>query len=223
MSTGAGSPSSTGHPLRSYLAALLALFVVAAAVALGSGWIRAERDGLEAARADAEFGAGKAADQIGDNLAVVRSSVGAVASNAGVGQVFTDPAACQLSFALSGNADDGHLDVMRTDGTVVCSSRPPVGDAARVPERAVADRGGSNAAVDSAGDGRPYRAAGDPDRRAHRRAGSGRRVRGSGRARCGGRRPLRRRAPARVRDADGRRWHPAHAVAGRRAAGSAVR
>jgi PAS domain S-box-containing protein len=105
----------------------MTLFVVAALFALWSGWVRAERDALSAARAEAVFGAGKAAEQIAEGLVVVRSSVDAVASNPGVSRVYTDPAACRLSFSLGG-ADDGHLDVLRPDGTIVCSSRSPTGD-----------------------------------------------------------------------------------------------
>ncbi|GAA3962414.1 hypothetical protein Aau02nite_55560 [Amorphoplanes auranticolor] len=116
-------------PLRSYLGALLALFVLAATVALGFGWESAERDSLAAARADAAFGAGKAAEQLGRRLASVRSSVDAVASSPGAAAVFTEPAACRLSFSLGG-PQDGHLDVLRRDGTVVCSSQPPGEDEA---------------------------------------------------------------------------------------------
>jgi PAS domain S-box-containing protein len=116
-------------PLRTYLAGLVALFVLAGVVSLGSGWAVAERNGLAAAGADARFGARQAADQIGDNLTVVRSSVEAVASNPGAGQVFADPASCRLAFNLGG-PDDGHLDLLRPDGTVACSSQPLTGDAA---------------------------------------------------------------------------------------------
>ncbi|MEV8509031.1 ATP-binding protein [Actinoplanes sp. NPDC051475] len=107
----------------------MALFVVAGVISLGSGWVLAERDGLSVAGKDARFGAGKAADAIGNNLAVIRSSVDAVASNPGAGKVFSDPASCQLSFNLGG-PDDGHLDVLGLDGTVACSSRGLTGDEA---------------------------------------------------------------------------------------------
>ncbi len=111
--------------LKAYLAGLTALFVVAAGAAIWSGWSWAERDGLSAARTDAAFAAGKAADQIGKSLVVVRSAVDGVASSPSVGQVFTDPAACRLAFSLGGE-NDGHMDVLSPDGTVACSSRMPV-------------------------------------------------------------------------------------------------
>jgi PAS domain S-box-containing protein len=119
------------RPLRSYLALLTTLFVVTALAALGAGWWGAHRDELAAARADAEFGARRAAAQIGESLTAMRSTVDAVATAPSVRQVYADPSACRLSFTL-GPGDAGHLDVLRTDGTVVCSSRPPAdpGDAA---------------------------------------------------------------------------------------------
>jgi PAS domain S-box-containing protein len=123
-------------PLRSYLGALLALFVLAATVALGFGWESAERDGLSAARDDAVFGAGKAAEQLGRNLAGVRSSVDAVATSPGAAAVFAEPGSCRLSFSLGG-PQDGHLDVLRSDGSLVCSSQP------RAEDEAVAYQGAS--------------------------------------------------------------------------------
>jgi two-component system cell cycle sensor histidine kinase/response regulator CckA len=112
-----------------YLVWLLVLFTVTAAIAGWSGWAQAERDALTAARQDAGFGARKAAEQIGYGLATVRSAVDAVASSPGAGQVFANPALCRLAFNLGGK-DDGHLDVLRPDGTVVCSSQPPAPDRA---------------------------------------------------------------------------------------------
>jgi PAS domain S-box-containing protein len=133
----AGSPGRRrGQPLRSYLVALVALFIAAAAAGLWSGWMQAERDALSAARADAVFGARGAAQQVGKEFALVRTTVDAVASNAGVRQVYVNPAACQLAFSVGG-AGDGHLDVLSPDGTVVCSSEPATGD------DATAYRGGS--------------------------------------------------------------------------------
>jgi PAS domain S-box-containing protein len=102
---------------------LLVLFTVTAGIAGWSGSAQADRDAIAAARRDAGFGADKAAGQIGHSLTVVRSTVDAMALNPGVTQLFADPATCRLAFNLGGD-DDGHLDVLRPDGTVVCSSQP---------------------------------------------------------------------------------------------------
>ncbi|MEV0565956.1 ATP-binding protein [Dactylosporangium sp. NPDC050588] len=100
------------------------LFVVTAGAGICAGWVQARHDAVSAARADASTAARLAARQIGEHLAVVRGTVESVASSAGVAQVFADPSACRLAFSLGG-ADDGHLDVLRPDGTIACSSRPP--------------------------------------------------------------------------------------------------
>jgi PAS domain S-box-containing protein len=113
-------------PLRSYLVGLLVLFGSTAATGIGAGWVQARRDAVSAAQADASVAAVLAARQLDEHFALVRGTVDSVASSPGVAQVFTDPDACRLTFSLGG-ADDGHLDVLRTDGTVACSSRPVPG------------------------------------------------------------------------------------------------
>jgi PAS domain S-box-containing protein len=104
-----------------YLVWLTVLFVAAAGAAIWSGWVQAERDALSAARADAAFAARRTAEQLNKSLGVVRATVTAVATNPGIGQVFVDPSSCRLAFTLGGEGD-GHIDVLRPDGTVACSS-----------------------------------------------------------------------------------------------------
>ncbi|MFI5908149.1 ATP-binding protein [Dactylosporangium sp. NPDC051541] len=108
-------------PLRSYLVGLLVLFVATAAAGIVVGWAEARRTAVSAARVDASTAAGLAARQLGENLAVVRGTVESVASSPGAERIFADPAACRLAFSLGGT-QDGHLDVLRNDGTVACSS-----------------------------------------------------------------------------------------------------
>ncbi|GAA0803362.1 ATP-binding protein [Spirilliplanes yamanashiensis] len=115
--------AGVGAPLRAYLMGLTALFVLTAAGAIWFGWERARTDGLAAARADARFAAGKAAQQMGEGVTTVQATVGSLASAPGAAEVYTDPTACRLSFNL-GSSDAGHLDLLRPDGTVACSSRP---------------------------------------------------------------------------------------------------
>jgi PAS domain S-box-containing protein len=122
----AGTDAARGQrawPLRRYLIGLVALFVAAAATATWSAWTQAEHNWLSAARNDAAHGAQMAAKQIGENLGLVRSAVDQVGGSPTIRQVFTAPQGCQLAFASPG----GHLDVVRTDGTVACSSKPPAG------------------------------------------------------------------------------------------------
>ncbi|WP_426512120.1 ATP-binding protein [Dactylosporangium sp. McL0621] len=109
-------------PLRSYLIGLVVLFVVAAGAGIDAGWVQARHDAVSAARADASMAADLAAREIQEQLDTVRETVGSLASSPGAAQVFADPGTCRLAFSLGG-ADDGHLDLLRPDGTVVCSSR----------------------------------------------------------------------------------------------------
>ncbi|MEV4516692.1 ATP-binding protein [Dactylosporangium sp. NPDC049525] len=127
MSTRTRAPGDRRRrwPLRAYLVGLLALFVAAAGAGICSGWLQARHDAVSMARQDASVGAALAARQLEESLTIVRGTVESLAANPGVGQVFTDPGSCRLTFSLGG-ADDGHVDVLRQDGTVVCSSRPPL-------------------------------------------------------------------------------------------------
>ncbi|NJC82903.1 ATP-binding protein [Planosporangium mesophilum] len=114
-----------GWPLRRYLIGLVVLFVVAAATGTWYGWVQSRREALRAASADASFGARMAAGETGRAVAAVRRSVTQVAAHPGIAQVYADPSTCALSFELPGGGDTGHLDLLRADGSVVCSSLPP--------------------------------------------------------------------------------------------------
>src|SRR2546421_2799538 len=120
---------SRGWPLHRYLVALVVLFVVAAATGVTYGWIAADRDARAAALQDAGFGARLAAQEVGGDVASIRASVAALATNPGIGQAFTAPVGCSLELELPGGTDAGHLDLIRPDGTVACSSRPASGNA----------------------------------------------------------------------------------------------
>jgi len=116
-----------GWPLRSYLVALVVLFVVTAAGGLLYGWTQARQTALDAAAADAAFAADLAAEDLRASFVTFQQSVAQLAANPAVGPALqspVDPPDCTLSFALPGGGPDaGHLDIVRSDGTVACSSR----------------------------------------------------------------------------------------------------
>jgi hypothetical protein len=114
-----------GWPLHRYLIGLVVLFVVAAATGTWYGWVQSRGEALRAASVDASFGARMAAGELGRAVAAVRRSVTQVAAHPGIAQVYADPRTCALSFELPGGGDTGHLDLLRADGSVVCSSLPP--------------------------------------------------------------------------------------------------
>jgi PAS domain S-box-containing protein len=116
-----------GWSLRRYLVGLVVLFVVAAAAAMTYGWIAADRDARVVALQDAAFGAKLAAADVDGDVASVRQAVAELAANPGIGQAFAAPAGCSLEMQLEGGPDAGHVDLVRPDGTVVCSSRPASG------------------------------------------------------------------------------------------------
>ncbi|MGC9665944.1 ATP-binding protein [Planosporangium sp. 12N6] len=120
-----GTGREHGWPLHRYLIVMVVLLVVGAGASTWYGLAQARAEALRAARADASFGARMAADELGTTVASVRRSVAQVAANPNVGQVYADPRTCALSFDLPGDsAEAGHVDLLRADGSVACSSRP---------------------------------------------------------------------------------------------------
>src|SRR5439155_16063774 len=111
-------------PLRAYFAALVALFLVAAGAAAVFVHVQARRDARQAAQSDARFAARTAAEQLGNDIALVRAAVGNLASNPQIGKTIDHPAGCTLTFGGAGGAADrGHIDLLRPDGSTACSSR----------------------------------------------------------------------------------------------------
>src|SRR4051794_35042987 len=118
-----GRNAGRGWPVHAYLVAPVVLLIVIAAVASVYGWAQSDRDARRSAQQDASFAARLAATELANDMTSVRSSVAQVAASPSIAQAYTDPKGCQLSLALPGGADAGHLDLLRSDGTVVCSSR----------------------------------------------------------------------------------------------------
>ncbi len=102
---------------------MVGLFVVAALSAALYVRSQTRQDALRAARQDVNFTASTAAKQLGDFVSLVRATTQQLAANPQITQVLVNPAACSLSFAGLGGPDGSHLDVLRRDGAVACSSR----------------------------------------------------------------------------------------------------
>src|SRR5688500_12155530 len=116
-------PGRRGRRLRSYLVALIVVFVVAAASGVLYGWLQARRAALDAGRADAAFAARLAATDLRTFLAAAQQGVGGVATTQGLSTALRsseDPTNCNLAF---GDPTAGHIDLVRPNGTVACSSR----------------------------------------------------------------------------------------------------
>jgi signal transduction histidine kinase/CheY-like chemotaxis protein len=109
-------------PLRAYLAGLVALFVLGAGAATLYGRSQAENDARAAARADARFGAKLAAAETAKGVELLKQTVAAAAANPGIAAAYAHPKECALAFGGTDAYTTGHIDLIRTDGSVVCSS-----------------------------------------------------------------------------------------------------
>ncbi|HXI55261.1 MAG TPA: hypothetical protein VNO55_04345, partial [Polyangia bacterium] len=101
------------------------LVVLVAAAAGVVVHVQSEADAKQAAISDATFAAGRAARQVGAGFETFRSISEPTATSPGIGQVFTSPTACNLSYAPIAAFDTGHIDIVRLDGSVVCTSLKP--------------------------------------------------------------------------------------------------
>ena len=72
---------------------------------------------------DARFSATAAAEQLDNHVALLKATAAGLAANPQIAKVFDNPEACTLSFEGLGGPDKGHLDIIRADGTVACTSR----------------------------------------------------------------------------------------------------
>ena len=104
------------------------LFVVAAGAAVVYGRVQSGTDARAAAQADARFAARLAAREIGEGIVVLQSTVAAAAQNPGIGKAFVRPEDCGLTFGGTGAYTTGHLDLVREDGSVACSSMKEAAD-----------------------------------------------------------------------------------------------
>jgi PAS domain S-box-containing protein len=111
--------------LRTYLIVLVVLFMAASAGSVGYEQVRAVHNAQQAATSDARFAARLAAHDITTALDTLSRTLADVTANPDIGQAFTpdiDPATCPLTFAGVGGFQTGHIDIIRQDGSVTCSS-----------------------------------------------------------------------------------------------------
>ena len=110
-------PSRFGHwSLRTYLLALIALFVAAA---VGGGAyisLQTVNQAHQTASVDTSYAAHAAATALATDIDQVQAAVAGLASTPGVARLLKNPVGCTLSFA------GGHLDLVRPDGSIACTS-----------------------------------------------------------------------------------------------------
>jgi PAS domain S-box-containing protein len=109
-----------GRPLQVYFVALALVFVLVGAAAGAYVYVQTNANDRQSATADASFAAGKAANEIAFTLDIIQKTN---ASNAtGLAPVFANPTGCHLGYASIGAFEKGRIEVVRADGSVICSS-----------------------------------------------------------------------------------------------------
>jgi PAS domain S-box-containing protein len=103
---------------------LVSLFVVAAAAAAYYVHVQTERDDLRAAEASARFAADSVARQLDEEIRLIQGTVAQLAASPGATKSFTASGDCSLTFGGLGGQDGSHLDIVRADGAVTCTSSP---------------------------------------------------------------------------------------------------
>ena len=118
-------------PIRRYFVLLFVLALVAAIAAGLFVSTLADRDARREARQEALFSATVAAEQLGKHIALVRATTAQLAANPQIEQVLATPEGCTLTFEGLVASDASHLDILRPDGTVACSSQKITPEAAQ--------------------------------------------------------------------------------------------
>ncbi len=115
-------PDRRGLSLRNYMALFMVVLLAVAAVAAFSVRYMSEQDARQAARADASFAAEKAAAQLKSGFDQINDMSIPLSKEPRIVQLFADPAQCRLGYAPLGAFTTGRVDLVRLDGSVVCSS-----------------------------------------------------------------------------------------------------
>jgi signal transduction histidine kinase len=116
--------AARGLSLGAYLGGVVALVALLAVAAVFMVRARTYEDARTAALETQEFAAKQASNDVSASLTALRGAVVATAATPGLAKVFVDASGCGLNFAGTGGFKVGRLEVLRADGSVVCSSRP---------------------------------------------------------------------------------------------------
>jgi hypothetical protein len=127
-------PHRQGWSLRNYMALFMAVLLAVAAIAAFAVRSMAEQDARQSADADANFAAQRTALQLKAGFDAIQALSVPLAADPGVAQLFADPSKCSIGYAPIAPFDTGHIDIVRLDGSIVCSSRKGVGSTAPIYE-----------------------------------------------------------------------------------------
>src|SRR3981189_3407618 len=110
-----------GRPLQGYFVAPALVFLL-----VGGAWgayvyVQSNANDRQAATADANFAARKAANEIAFTMDIIQKTN--EASGAGLGAVFANPTGCHLGYASIGAFETGRIELVRADGSVIGTSQ----------------------------------------------------------------------------------------------------
>ena len=123
-------PRRRGWSVRRYMA--LFMFVLLAVAAASGVTVQTigQQDARQSATADARFAARSAAAQLAADLLLLQQTTAKLAANPQVAALLGAPSGpCTLTFAGASPFSAGHLDIIKSDGSVKCSSRAITGGA----------------------------------------------------------------------------------------------
>ena len=115
-------PDRRGWSLRSYMALFMVVLLAVAAVAAFSARYMSEQDARRSALADTNFAAEKAAALLRSGFDQINQVSIPLSQDPGIGRLFADPTKCTLGYTPLGAFRTGRMDLVRLDGSVVCSS-----------------------------------------------------------------------------------------------------
>jgi PAS domain S-box-containing protein len=113
-----------------FMGVLLAVAVVAAFAVR----TMAEMDAGQSASADAKYAAQRAAIQLKSGFDAISALSTPLVADPGVAQLFADPTKCGIGYAPIAPFGTGHIDIVRLDGSIVCSSRKSAGSTSAIYE-----------------------------------------------------------------------------------------
>jgi PAS domain S-box-containing protein len=119
-SSGESGRRRPGRPLRVYFVALALVFVLVGAAAGAYVYVQSNANDRQSATADANFSARKAANEIAFTLDIIQKTN--TSSATGLGAVFANPTGCHLGYASIGAFEKGRIELVRADGSVICTS-----------------------------------------------------------------------------------------------------
>ena len=115
-------PDRRGWSLRSYMALFMVVLLAVAAVAAISVRYMSEQDARQATLADTNYATGRAEAQLKSGFDQIAEVSLPLSQSPSIATLFADPSKCTLGYASLGAFKTGRIDLVRLDGSVVCSS-----------------------------------------------------------------------------------------------------